>query len=829
MSPYALHIHEELSPRASAWLYTSAVSIAGLSSLLVTEKAIQDVMDDTTGSSGRSSIDKLLIIVLSVSFALSLLITISYRHRSLREKLTADIKFLRTSFESVFSIGTFCIWSIVMAYVAVPGTGLNYGMAMITVDGYEEVWNTNVWLSAWLGWGLSTYLVGALLMASPGRKRGVWSVILEDFAPMADAVTPRTKRMSRRQSSRRGSNGSSDGNIGSEDRGYIQERTRGLRGKENNHNTVAYWFMLLSFSTALAVFSIELRAGDVCISVLSDSPLCKRASLGGGVGITCALLALAALLFYRMDQKITGSFDSWEQSKRERLVFRVEAALAFLSLVLQGVNLGYGTSPSGPSTEMNNLFVASTMGLILSLMICEQVMNGNVLRVWPAPSEGGQLIEEKLIEDEKDRNNGVNLSRHSSSSSDSSSSSSSSSSSDSSDADVERGSVRRRSENQEHESPTMPTREFISTTKIKRKNSSGSGSVKSSSSGRSSSKRRPPKNSGPRRKNRQEETSLEDDDSSYSLPKPPPIYASSPSSLNNEMTTQASEVGSSFPPSLDDIRAATEASYIPTMESSFPPVPPPTPPPPPHMRKPPPSNNDPPQYNPYGTSFSNSIDGTCSDEESGVELSFTPEDDISTLECSVMTSGGKEPDGYKSDDAYNPPPDGSSKPGGRSSKKSRNSWRNASNRKENRSLALAPVEEQDAEESRGGTSGQTPPTSPGNNAAKQTIEEIMNRGVEDAPPMLRIESLKSKKSKKQSSIHIEDESRVRRIARSFTQAASGSISDDSTNGEGGPPTVNSIKENDEAVKSTLNVSRNSRSFYSEDITTGGESGQIYES
>eukprot|EP01082_Thalassiosira_pseudonana_P011860 g9975.t1 g9975 contig4:988109-988576(+) len=67
-----------------------------------------------------------------------------------------------------------------------PVSGVQYGMTNKNdTDGLgeeyqymDEVWNGNLWLSSWLGGGLSAYLVGSLMMASPHRKRGV--VVLGD-------------------------------------------------------------------------------------------------------------------------------------------------------------------------------------------------------------------------------------------------------------------------------------------------------------------------------------------------------------------------------------------------------------------------------------------------------------------------------------------------------------------------------------------------------------------------------------------------------------------------------------------------------------------------
>ena len=135
MSIYALLTNEELSPRSSAWLYLAAVSIACLSSLLLTEKAIDDIEIDNTEE--RSSIDLTLIILLSISFVLAFLITLVYRHRGLRNKLTGYIKFMHTSLECVISILLFCVWCVVLRFVSDPTSELNYGVSMITNEGYE--------------------------------------------------------------------------------------------------------------------------------------------------------------------------------------------------------------------------------------------------------------------------------------------------------------------------------------------------------------------------------------------------------------------------------------------------------------------------------------------------------------------------------------------------------------------------------------------------------------------------------------------------------------------------------------------------------------------
>lgn len=74
-------------------------------------------------------------------------------------------------------------------------------------------------------------------------------------------------------------------------------------------------------------------------------------------------------------------------SSREIILSRIDAALSVSSLILHGINLGFGTGISGPSTEMNNLYVSSSMGVILSLILCERARSRFVERlILPSPT-----------------------------------------------------------------------------------------------------------------------------------------------------------------------------------------------------------------------------------------------------------------------------------------------------------------------------------------------------------------------------------------------------------------------------------------------------------
>ncbi len=412
INPFALYTYEELSPRSSVWLYISAVSIACLSSFLVTERAIDEAREDQVG--GRVPIDELILILLSTSFALSFLVVIFYQHRYLREKLTKCIGIgsRHYSAELCLALVMFGMWCVILRYLA---DRTSYGLTMMAIDGEQEVWNINIWVCTWLGWGLASNLVGELLMAPPQKMGGVWmrantTYTSHDGAHIRDSTNPSVK-------------------AGMED---VNGWTHG-----QGESSVASWFMLLSFSTCLAAFSIALCAGDEYVGDLSKTAIYKRLQLGAAIGIWCALLAVAALVLYRMEE--IGSFDHWGP-RREIILSRVDAALSVLSLVLLSINLGYGTGAAGPSTVMSNLYVSSSMGVVLSLILCERARSRSVERLLPSPPpSGSELIVMSSVR--VDRGNHGDCDSSSSSPS-SSSSSPGSSSSPSSSSSANQGSSR---------------------------------------------------------------------------------------------------------------------------------------------------------------------------------------------------------------------------------------------------------------------------------------------------------------------------------------------------------------------------------------------------
>lgn len=194
-----------------------------------------------------------------------------------------------------------------------------------------------------------------------------------------------------------------------------------------------------------------------------------------------------------------------------------------------------------------------------------------------------------------------------------------------------------------------------------------------------------------------------------------------------------------------------------------------------------------PEFKPYADTHVNDSES----DESGLELNFLPEEDMSSLECSVATSRiSAEPDGYKSDDVSTPALPVASRFAERKSRSSKNSRRKlrqqASSRKENRP-ALDPVDEQSVDtEPRG---SQIIKSSPPNSDPKQKIKEIMNRGVQDGAPV-KSKSMKHLSNKGDDS----GVSRAHQVAKSFSQHAGRADNDSSI--DGGPPTIDPNQEED---------------------------------
>jgi hypothetical protein len=643
INQYALYANEELSPRVSVWLYLSVVSIACLSSYLITEKYINvETMEgasDNGSNSNRTFIDTVLISILSISFVLSFLIAVIYHHRDIREKITKDIPLVHNSLEFFVTILLFGFWCAVLRYVSDPFSEI---LSASIIDVHEGNVNTNIWVCTWIGFGLTSYLVGSLIMASPVRKRGV--------------VFTRGYTDGPQLSARQGDVSRSDCPK------FLATDTR--RGEDD----VVYWFMLLAFSSALAGFSISTRVGDTCASSdLSASAFCKRSSLGGATGIMCALLAFAALLLYRMDKG--GTFDAWGP-KRKFVVLRINAMLAGLTLVLQSVNVGFGTNTTGPSTDINNTYIASMMGIILSLMLCEQAKSKSVLRLMPPPSlrteneaEATNLRGDDLCNVDEYAPS-FSSSSHASSSSSPSSGESFESSSEcavvvatpnvvdqrNGAIDVENG-INKSSCNSSHRDYLPCHANSMSEIANASSSSSGCSSSKSSSN----------------------DPSSKSTFSTYTLPQPPPTYSPS-----------------SSPP--QPMNSFANAPYPPNLS-----------------------------YKIHTEDTQSGIQQTATDDDSSsyIELSFQPDDDVSSIGFSAIPGDkfGKEPDGYKYDDLYTPSED----PMVDSSIliASRDKWRHLAASQHNNHSALAPVSENTA---------LTEPCSTSTHHRK--VEEIMNRCID---------------------------------------------------------------------------------------------------
>eukprot|EP00970_Alexandrium_tamarense_P010121 scaffold2040_cov196-Alexandrium_tamarense.AAC.13 len=754
ISPFALYPNEELSPRSSVWLYLSAASLAGLSTFLVVEDSATD----------RNNPDTVLLSILSISFALSFAVTLCYRHRTIREGITKDVPKLSTSWEFIVSALLFILWCTALRYVMDPVSGVQYGMTNKNdTDGLgeeyqymDEVWNGNLWLSSWLGGGLSAYLVGSLMMASPHRKRGV--VVLGD-------------------SSIEGTNGCGGtvldaNNI--DESGHSDEVIDGYvyrRKYASDEEGPSYWFLSLAVSAALAAFSVEMRTSDSCQGgVLSSTPYCKRSVLSASVAFICAIIAAIALILCRLNQMKV--FDDW-RSHRERKLWSIEGGLAILSFALNGINVGFSTSPGGQSTELGNLFITSWLGFILSFMICERLLNMWTLRV--VSSVDDEAFAGKV---KGSTPNGTRLVRKASSSKQSPAEILV----ENKEQDLEMGhtNVMRTPRNDSK-------RVFISRTQEQNVDDDGSSSSSASSSSASSSSN----SSSDSSSGEGLDTSNEQTYSSYSLPTPPRTVLDE-STTSPTLTSPSAQVSS---------RGWTSVSSSSSTEDVSIPLPPP-----------PYNSNDKSSFMNETVDPDNNASGSNEDddEDSAAELCFEP-DDVSSLGCSMFsiepstTTSTVDPDGYKSEDNYTaapfPPKNSGSKVTKRSVPKKQQTF-------PGKRSSLATVEESidtTGKTSSNGSSGfmsqeKTP---------QSTVEEIMNRGVTVSQSKKKLpkrpKQSQPKVVERQSSMTDEEviSSKVKEIAKSFSRK--GRLS-------GGPPTFG---DTGDAIATKV-VDTNNVSFLSKD-------------
>ena len=351
-NPYALYVHEELSPRSSGWLYLFSVSIACLSSFLLHKQEI-DTTREYIGLQSWSSVYELVVILLSTSSCISLLIVLFYQHRYMRDMMTKCKivgRYFRYSPEIFLSVVTFIIWCIILRYLTSDPA------SAAIVDGETKSWNVNIWVCAWLGFGLASYLMGELITASSSKMCGVR--VRRDYVRMLVRDAYRSTPPVREE-------------------------------EEDDESSAEYWFMLLTFSSCVAAFSIT-----------------SQEILGSAIGLFCTLQAFTILVLCRLNEM--GLFEHLSSSKGI-ILSRIDAALSVSSMILHSINLGFGTEISGPSTEMNNnMYVSSSMGVLLSLILCERARKRFVERlILPSPTPyGSQFVDMSDISIAK---NGDNL------------------------------------------------------------------------------------------------------------------------------------------------------------------------------------------------------------------------------------------------------------------------------------------------------------------------------------------------------------------------------------------------------------------------------------
>lgn len=298
-----------LSTRADVWLILSVTSVATLSSISLS--SMTDVW---------STNEKIVLITSSMLLAISTTVGCGYRYAPLRESLTqipTRIFCLRSTKETLISVLSLFLAAVETSIVLMPSS-------YIAVSG-NVVWNPNVFYSSWIGLYACFYLVSDLFTTNDSSGLVDHSVVSS--------------------------------------RGYFDSKAK-------------IWWMLLGSTTCLLVALVTLFSNSVCSAHLQSSGLCERAFGAVILTIFSLLLILVALLLHRlsiMGEMRRSPLECFNGPERaNRMSHCLGGILSFAVFLLQAVSVAILTSPSGPGSQPNSIFLTSWCSFLLSL-ICLKV------------------------------------------------------------------------------------------------------------------------------------------------------------------------------------------------------------------------------------------------------------------------------------------------------------------------------------------------------------------------------------------------------------------------------------------------------------------------
>jgi hypothetical protein len=115
----------------------------------------------------------------------------------------------------------------------------------------------------------------------------------------------------------------------------------------------AKWGGILATSIVVLAASAKIHQDTKCTSVFKGTEFCQRTSFAVSLGVLGMVIAMVAIFLM----------------KREKMALKVEAALAFVLVVLYTFGVGFITFGGGPATGIGNLYFATWIGFGISVFL----------------------------------------------------------------------------------------------------------------------------------------------------------------------------------------------------------------------------------------------------------------------------------------------------------------------------------------------------------------------------------------------------------------------------------------------------------------------------
>ncbi|KAL3792588.1 hypothetical protein HJC23_005558 [Cyclotella cryptica] len=323
--PFLVPPSQALSPRSDIWFAFAITSCAAVSSFAQLIKG---------ASYKGSSADKFALSVTAISFAIGVVCAGGMRYAPFRNGFTSCLGGRRpsrrnTNFVQLIlqqlqitpEIVTLSLLSLLWLF-AIPTIANGSVQDLTLAVSGGDIWNANLFYSSWASVLLCWYLLVEVCTL-----------------PDKGGTVPRHPPLN---SNYRGWNGNA-----------LSKR----------------WTLVLLSSCVILSSTVKIYTGPMCSgSILKSTDYCSRAlagiMLGGffqfvlclGVGIVCRLASMkasTAFLNFAMKNKVTFS-------------------MAVISLLIQSINVGILTSPTGggPATSSGSVYFASWMGFVLVFEMC---------------------------------------------------------------------------------------------------------------------------------------------------------------------------------------------------------------------------------------------------------------------------------------------------------------------------------------------------------------------------------------------------------------------------------------------------------------------------